>query len=69
MILSLTNSVILIILNISASEITDNKLDNEFRIAAAAGIFLVSAISRPEAYPTSLSSGMNLLEHKFYYSL
>jgi len=42
MIPPLTNHVILMILNISAPEVTDNKLDHEFRFPAPAGIFLFS---------------------------
>jgi len=48
MILSLTNRVSLTILIISLPEITDNKLENEFRFAAAR-IFLFYTISRPGA--------------------
>jgi hypothetical protein len=49
MIISLTNRVTVKILNISVPEITDNKLDNEFRFSAEAGIILFSTISGPGA--------------------
>jgi len=49
MILSLTNRVILMIQNISPPEVTDNKIDNEFRFPAIAGIFLFSTVLRPGA--------------------
>jgi hypothetical protein len=48
-ILSLTNRVIVMMLNISFPEITDNKLDNEFRFSAEAGIIPFSTISGPGA--------------------